>query len=879
MAPPVLSTYRLQLRPGFGFDEAAAVAVYLADLGVTHVYCSPYLQAAPGSTHGYDVVDHSRVNEELGGAEAHARMVKTFEQHGLGQVLDIVPNHMAIAGRHNRWWWDVLENGPASVYASYFDVDWTGSKPPNRLLLPVLGDHYGRVLEAGEIVLVRESGGFVVRYHEHEAPVAPRSLDDLLARASARCGSAELESLAAGFGRLPHAEITERFSMEARHRDKEVLRTQLARLLEEDDEAADAVDAVVAETNADVDAFDQLLERQNYRLAFWRTAKEELDYRRFFDIATLVGLRAEDELVFADTHALVLRWVRDGQLDGLRIDHPDGLRDPEGYLRRLADATGGAWVVVEKILEPGEQLRDSWPVAGTTGYDFLNVAGGLFVDPAGEAPLSELMAELTGEQVDWEASVREKKDLVLREVLAADVHRLTEAFALVCEHNRRFRDYTRRDLTEALREVVVEFPVYRSYAVADRGEVADDDVAVVTAAIERARAVRPDLDADLFGFLRDLLLLRVTGEAERELTMRFQQLTGPAMAKGVEDTAFYTFVRLVSLNEVGGDPGRFGTSVEQFHAACAETATRWPAAMLCTSTHDTKRSEDVRARISLLSEIPGHWAETVRRWRTHNNEHRTAGWPDPAAEYLLYQTLVGAWPLEEERALAYMEKATKEAKTSTSWTEPNQAYDEAVAAFVRAVYADPDFGIDLEGFVARLVEPGRTNGLAQTLVRLTAPGVPDTYQGTELWDLSLVDPDNRRPVDFDERRALLATAQASAGAGADQARHHPKLWVTHRALQLRKDRPDLLGPGAAYEPLAATGASADHAVAYVRGGGCVVVVPRLVLGLAARRWRDTTIELPAGEWRDVLTGAERAGGLVHVGELLDSFPVALLVRE
>jgi (1->4)-alpha-D-glucan 1-alpha-D-glucosylmutase len=815
-------------------------------------------------------------------------MVKTFEQHGLGQVLDIVPNHMAIAGRANRWWWDVLENGPASIYAAYFDVDWAGSKPANRVLLPVLGDHYGRALEAGEIRLRREGGAFVVAYHEHEAPVAPRSLDGLLARASARCGSDELESLAAGFGRLPHATLNDRPNMEARHRDKEVLRTQLGRLLDEDDDAAAAVDAVVAETNADVDAFDQLLERQNYRLAFWRTAREELDYRRFFDIDTLIGLRTEDELVFADTHSLLLRWVRDGQLDGLRIDHPDGLRDPEGYLQRLADAAPGTWVVVEKILEPGERLRQSWPVAGTTGYDFLNRLGGLFVDPAGEAPLSELAAELTGEPVDWSATVREKKDLVLRHVLASDVHRLAEAFALVCECNRRFRDYTRRELTEALREVVVEFPVYRSYVVAERSEVTDEDASVITAAVERARAARPDLDADLFGFLADVLLLRVTGEAEGDLVMRFQQLTGPAMAKGVEDTSFYTFVRLISLNEVGGDPGQFGVSVAAFHAACAETASRWPAAMLCTSTHDTKRSEDVRARISLLSEIPGHWAETVRRWRARNSEHRTAGWPDAAAEHLLYQTLVGAWPLEEDRAVAYMEKATKEAKVHTSWTEPNAAYDEVVAAFVHAVYADADFGIDLEGFVARLVEPGRVNALAQTLVRLTAPGVPDTYQGTELWDLSLVDPDNRRPVDFDTRRRHLArlldtgsagsglSVQKSDGVGEDGV--HPKLLVTHRALQLRKQRPDLLGPRASYEPLHATGASADHAVAYLRGGGCAVVVPRLVLGLAARRWRDTTIDLPAGEWRNVLTGAAVPGGLVAVAELLEHFPVALLVR-
>jgi (1->4)-alpha-D-glucan 1-alpha-D-glucosylmutase len=873
VATPPLSTYRVQLRPGFGFDDLAAVVPYLTALGVSHVYCSPYLQAAPGSTHGYDVVDHGRVNEELGGAEAHARLVKTLEQHGLGQVLDIVPNHMAVASRENTWWWDVLENGPASVYASYFDVDWDPpeAKLRDQVLLPILGDHYGRVLEAGELVLRREGGGFVVGYHEHGAPIAPRSLDELLERAAARCASAELDSLAAGFGRLPLSTATDRAAVEARHRDKEVLRSQLARLLDEDAEIAAAVDAVVAETNAEPDVLDRLLERQNYRLAFWRTAADELDYRRFFDIVSLVGLRTENELVFADTHALVLRWVREGQLDGLRIDHPDGLRDPKGYLARLADATDGAWVVVEKILEPGERLRDGWPVAGTTGYEFLNRLGGLFVDPAGEVPLTALAAELTGVDQDWAATVSEKKDRVLRDVLGADLLRLAEAFARVCEANRRFRDYTRRELTDALHALIVAFPVYRTYVVAEGGEVDADDVAVVTAAVAQARALRPDLDADLFGFLEDLLLLRATGPTEAELVMRFQQLTGPAMAKGVEDTAFYTFVRLLALNEVGGDPGRFGVSVAAFHDACREAAQCWPAAMVCTSTHDTKRSEDVRARLSLLSEIPGHWAETVRRWRGHNERYRVDGWPDATAEYVLYQTLVGTWPLEEDRALAYMEKATKEAKTHTSWTDPDPVYDAAVAAFVRAVYADADFGIDLEGFVARLVEPGRVTGLSQQLLKLTAPGVPDVYQGTELWDLSLVDPDNRRPVDFDERRRLLSSLDPAMSA-------HPKLLVTQRALHLRRRRPDLLGPGASYEPLIATGASADHAVAFLRGGGCAVVAPRLVLGLAARRWRDTTIELPAGEWRDELTGLELSGGLVSVGEVLARFPVALLVR-
>jgi (1->4)-alpha-D-glucan 1-alpha-D-glucosylmutase len=460
-----LSTYRAQLHSRFGFDDVGAIAPYLADLGVSHLYASPYLQAAPGSTHGYDVVDHSRVNGELGGAAAHRRMCDALGAAGLGQILDIVPNHMAIGGRENAWWWDVLENGPSSLYAAYFDVDWDPpeAKLRHKVLLAVLGDHYGRVLEAGELALAREGGSFVVRYHEHVAPIAPPTMDGVLAAAAERCASAELESLATALGRLPASTLTDRDSVRERHRDKEVLADRLAALCDDDEAVAEAVDAMVAETNADPDHLDAVLERQNYRLAYWRTAGRELDYRRFFDITTLIGLRVEDPQVFEDTHQLVLGWVADGTLDGLRVDHPDGLRDPEGYLARLAEATGGAWVVVEKILEPGEELPLTWPVAGTTGYDFLNRVGGLFVDPDGHKPLLELFAGLTGQSTDWASVVLEKKHQVLRQVLAADLNALTAAFVRVCERHRRFRDYTRHELHEVLREVAAAFPVYRAY--------------------------------------------------------------------------------------------------------------------------------------------------------------------------------------------------------------------------------------------------------------------------------------------------------------------------------------------------------------------------------------------------------------------------------
>ncbi len=734
-----LSTYRVQLRPEFGFDEAAEIAGYLADLGISHLYSSPYLQAARGSTHGYDVIDPTRVNEELGGEEGHARLCAALGEAGLGQVLDVVPNHMAITERSNTWWWDVLENGPSSRYASYFDVDWD---PPqarlrNTVLLPILGDHYGRVLEAGEMKLVRRDGKFEIHYHEHRMPVAPSSLDTLLAGAARRCGSPDLAFIADSYGQLPLSTATDRESVARRHRDKEVLAGQLARLCEEKPGVAAAVDAVVEEWNADPDRLDELLQRQNYRPALWRTAGQELDYRRFFDVHTLIGLRTEDEAVLADTHSLIFRWLQEGVLDGVRIDHPDGLRDPKQYFDRLRATAPEAWIVVEKILEPGEPLRESWPVDGTTGYDFLNLAGGLFVDRASERALTDLYTEMTGESPEWAELVREKKLLVLGDLLASDVNRLAEVFLQVCERHRRHRDYTRFELRQAIREAVACFPVYRTYVRAEAGEVspeAPEDIREVEAAIEAAKAHRSDLPPDLFDFFRDLLLLRAgdIADVESELVMRFQQLTGPAMAKGVEDTAFYNYHRLVSLNEVGGSPGAFGISVEELHEACAGNQRRWPAAMLATSTHDTKRSEDVRARISLLSEIPERWGEAVRRWFDHNEKHLRGGSPDRNAQYLLYQTLVGAWPISVERVQAYMEKAAREAKSQTSWTRVNAEYEEALAGFIQDILEDRDFVADLEGFVAPLVEPGRISSLAQTLLKLTSPGSPDFYQGTEL---------------------------------------------------------------------------------------------------------------------------------------------------
>ncbi len=876
---PVRSTYRLQLHSGFTFDDASAVADYLRELGVSHVYCSPYLQAAPGSKHGYDVVDYHRVNQDLGGEEARKRFCDRLAECGLGQILDIVPNHMAITGHYNAWWWDTLENGALSRYAPYFDIDWNAPEERlrNKILLPLLGDHYGLVLAAGDLKLERTGGSFVIRYFEHTFPVAPESLGPLLARAADRSRSAELGFLADSLARLPVTVETDYASLLAHDRNKEAIRELLTKLLASQPEIARAVDDVIQETNENIDELDALLSRQNYRLSRWRSAERELVYRRFFDINTLVGVRTEDERVFEDTHQLILDWLRRGELDGVRVDHPDGLRDPAEYFRRLREAAPDAWIVAEKILQPGEHLPSTWCIAGTTGYDFLNLAGGLFVDSRGEAPMNELYREFTGEPVDFPAVAREKKQQVLRDILGSDINRLTALFLQICEEHREHRDYTRHEIHEAIREVVAAFPVYRTYIRAAAGAISESDIEYISQAVEMAKTARPDLEARLFDFLRDVLWLRVKGAMESEFVMRFQQVTAAAMAKGVEDTAFYSYLRLISLNEVGGDPGRFSVSVDEFHRACAETQQHEPFTMLASSTHDTKRSEDVRIRIGMLSEIPLAWGEAVRRWSNANAKYRSGEAPDRKTEYLLYQTLVGAWPISKDRLFEYARKAVREAKEKTSWITPNPVFEEALEKFISALLDDAEFLADLESFLAPLIERARTTSLALVLLKLTAPGVPDTYQGTDLWDLSLVDPDNRRPVDFAMRRRLLAELDRLC---PDQilARSEeglPKLWTIRQALRTRNAHPAAFEGG--YEALWASGPRASHVVAFQRGGEAITIVPRLLFALSD--WEGTVIEIPGGHWRNQLTGDWMEGGKTEIATLFSKFPVALLVRE
>ena len=812
------ATYRVQLHADFTFDDAATITGYLADLGISHLYCSPYLQARAGSTHGYDVVDHRRFSEELGGTDGHARLAAALEDNGMGHVLDVVPNHMAVGDRANEWWWDVLRNGPTSPFAPFFDINWDPPADKLRWMIhcPVLGDHYGRVLEAGDLRLEREGDEVLLRYFEHVYPVSPDSLEEL---------------------------------------------------------GGDDVDGFIEKANDDPDTMHRVHERQHYRLAFWKTAGQELNYRRFFAINELVALRMENPTVFEHVHGSILDLVRSGKLQGLRIDHVDGLKDPEDYLQRLRAEARSAYIVVEKILEGAEALPSSWPVQGTTGYDYLNVAGGLMIDPAAEAPLTDLYASVTGASVDVEELTREKKWLLMTTELATDLERLTDLFVDVCEGYPRHRDYTRTDLRTALGETIAAFPVYRSYV--RGGRCSDQDERVVGEAIDLAAKRRTELEPDLFQLLGDILLMRTPNALDKELALRFQQTSGPVMAKGVEDTLFYAYNRFAALNEVGGDPTRFGIGIDEFHEWNEERAQAWPHAMLASSTHDTKRSEDVRSRLAVLSEIPDAWADAVTGWIERNERHRVHGMPDRDMEYLLYQTLVGAWPLSIERATEYMAKASKEAKVHTSWIDPNDDYDDALRVFVGSVLSDEDFVSSVESFVAPLVDPGYVISLGQTLLKMTAPGVPDIYQGQELWDFSLVDPDNRRPVDYDARRNLLASLDglSAAEAWAGRSSGSPKLMVVTRALETRAERPETFE--GSYRALRAAGRHADRVVAFARNDDVATVVPRLTFGLD--EWADTSLALPGGEWDDVFTGARRSG-TVAVADLLDGFPVALLKR-
>lgn len=849
---PLRATYRIQLTPTAGFDRAAALVPYLAELGVSHLYLSPIMEAVPGSTHGYDVIDPGRVREELGGDAGLARLAAAAHAAGLGLIADIVPNHMAAHAGNPRWR-DVLENGPASRYAAHFDVDWNGDA---RIRLPVLGARYGHVLAAGDLRLERRGADVeVVLPGDLRLPMAPRALGAVLEAAARRLGRDDLGFLGDGLVALPATDDADRVSVERRHRDHAILRALFRTLLAEPAIAA-AVDEALAEAAANPETLDALLERQPYRLVFWRTQRADVGYRRFFDVASLVGVRVEAEHVFDDVHRRTLALVADGTLDGLRIDHVDGLRDPAGYLARLRAAARGVWIGVEKILGADERLPAGWPVDGTTGYETGEAIGAVLIDPRGEAALTAFAERYTGEPFAVAAEVRRARREVLTQAFGGEVRRLTRLAMAALAGDARFRDVVDDEVSEALIELLAGYEVYRTYGLGGQPPPAAQ-IAHLDRAVAAALEARSDLDRDLLGWLRAVLAFGGGDPAADELALVTQQMTGAVMAKAVEDTVFYRHVRLLARNEVGAEPGRFALDLAGFHARMAAAA---PGALIATSTHDSKRGEDVRARLAVLSEIPDAWIAAVERWTARADRHRRGELPDRHTMYVLWQTLVGAWPLDAPRLHGFLEKAMREAKRATSWTRIDAAYEAAAHDFADAVLADRELRDDVGGFVRAIAGAGWRNGLAQTLLKLTVPGIPDLYQGSERWHLRLVDPDNRHDV---APRGPLPAAMPPPPAGIDDD-GASKLWLIREALALRARRAaDFAG---AYTPLAA----AAHLIAFVRGEGVVVVAPRWT---CADRG-DAAVELPPGAWRGL-------DGVVHAGSataLFANFPVALLER-
>ncbi|MEO7909496.1 MAG: malto-oligosyltrehalose synthase [Roseiflexaceae bacterium] len=1013
------ATYRLQFNRLFTFDDARHRLAYLDQLGISDVYASPYLRARAESTHGYDIADHNQLNPAVGDQAAYEALVDELHARGMGQILDVVPNHMGIGESTNSWWMDVLENGPSSRFAPYFDIDWHPLKAEleNKVLLPILGLQYGRVLENCELVLVYEDGAFFLRYWQTDLPINPRTYVDILRlpleQLIETLGSEheqvlEYQSIMTGLEHLPPRTETERTKVVERGREKEILKRRLAALTDAAPDVRAAIEQTIRYFNGQrgdprsFDLLDALIERQAYRLSYWRVAAEEINYRRFFDVNDLAAIRMDRTEVFEATHKLVLRLLAEGKINGLRVDHPDGLWDPAGYFRRLQESYLEAvderrttndenslndresdalatksdppsfglrpssnrplYIVAEKILARGERLPEDWAVHGTSGYDYLNALNGIFVDGTTEKRFSEIYADFIGARLRFDDLVYATRKQIMQVSMASEVNVLTYQLNRVSEHNRYYRDFTLYSLRAALRELIACFPVYRTYIVATTEQVEERDRIVIETAVNRARSRNPTIEPSIYDFLRDILLLRYPDtldpearEEQRTFVMKFQQLTGPVMAKGMEDTAFYIYNRLTSLNEVGGEPQRFGTTVAAFHRQNQERLRDWPAAMLATSTHDTKRSEDVRARISVLSELPEQWRRALTRWSRWNRRKKidVDGKPAPQRneEYLLYQTLLGVWPFEQiederrttnddisapssfvvrpssefvERIQDYMVKAIREAKVNTSWLNPNTTYDQALRAFVAAVLEDTPgnrFLADFRSLHALVAHFGAFNALSQTLLKLTSPGVPDIYQGSEIWAFSLVDPDNRRPVDYDLRAWWLGELIDIDGNRAELARTlvdskadgRIKLYLTHRALRFRRDHAELFRVGS-YAPLEATGDAGEHIVAFARalttlsssssargasvsGEEALIVAPRLLakrlheahaLPLGHAAWSNTLLALPNAtlgqRYRDIFTDRiqpviERDGAIgLPLAELLDYFPVALLER-
>jgi (1->4)-alpha-D-glucan 1-alpha-D-glucosylmutase len=963
-----LTTYRLQLHPGFGFREAAALADYLAALGVTDCYTSPVLKARPGSTHGYDITDHGRINPELGGEAGYDDFAAALRARDLGHLLDFAPNHMAADAGANPWWRDVLENGPASRYADFFDIVWNPKKPElkNKVLLPILGDQYGAVLERGELKLAFDGGRFSLLTPAGPLPIDPQQAPQILRHGLDRLArdlgsdpaAAEFLSILTALEKLPLRSDIQTGRPEERRRESEAARGRLeklaagsARVARHVEEALRFFNGVPGEPSS-FDALHGLLESQGYRLSYWKAAADEINYRRFFDINDLAGLRMEREEVFEATHGLVLDLLASGKATGLRIDHPDGLYDPSRYFERLQAAFVRAWVrrrvrpggeltseevaaleawradalrkdfksaaarplyvVAEKILSPGEEIDPHWAVDGSSGYEFLNDVNRVFADPAGSAALVRVYETFTGKRAPPETVAYASKKAITSTTMASELNVLADRLAGISESDRRTRDFTRQSLRRALGEIVACFPVYRTYVTGPRATAYDR--AVIDEAVARARRRNPAMEPTIFEFIREHMLPKnpeapddAASRDEIRFAMKMQQYTAPVQAKGIEDTAFYRYHVLISNNEVGSELARFTETLGQFHAANRRRAEQMPRTLLATATHDTKRGEDARARIVALSEIPTEWAAEVERWSRANRRAKTelAGSPAPDAndEYFFYQVLLGAWDFDRgeargtapllERLQAYLLKAGREAKLKTSWLAPNAEYEKATADFAAAALSNGAFLERFLPFARRVAELGALSSLSRTVLKAASPGVADFFQGTELWDLSLVDPDNRRPVDYRARREMLASLEPllSGGPGAPAGLRalleawpdgRVKMFVTAKALRCRRGRRELFLKGS-YAPLEVRGRWADRFVAFRRAHGgeqAIVVAPRL---LAGPLWKKgaagaralthaTSLVPPRGGFPplvDVFTGTRLASG----GSLRESLPV------
>jgi (1->4)-alpha-D-glucan 1-alpha-D-glucosylmutase len=936
------STYRLQFNRQFTFTHAREIVPYLDALGISDCYASPYFQARAESLHGYDITDHNKLNAAIGSRAEYDAWIADLHAHGMGQIVDFVPNHMGVGEPLNQWWMDVLENGPSSTYAPYFDIDWKPLKSDlqDKVLLPILGDQYGRVLERGELQVHFEAGAFFLRYYDHEFPIAPGTYRHILQIALEKLAPfksqdfyAEFQSIITALEYLPRRTETNPQRIAERAREKEIIKRRLERRCQEAPQVQAAVMQAVADINGQAgdprsfDALDELLNDQSYRLAFWRVAAEEINYRRFFDINDLAAIRMELPEVFDATHKLLLELVGAGAVTGVRIDHPDGLYLPKEYFeklqRRCAAVLGiplpddgrASYLLVEKILSGNETLRRDWPVHGTTGYEFAKLLSNVLVDASSEQAITKTFQRFIGHSMHFGHLVYAKKRLVMRLSLANDVNVLGDMLDRLSETNRWFRDFTLDALARAVRETIACFPVYRTY-VAPGQPVSDEDRAVIERAVTAAKRRNPALEESVFNFLRDILLFRFpenlddeAREAHAHFVLKFQQSTGPIMAKGLEDTAFYIYNRLAALNEVGGEPQHFGISVDAFHERNLERQRDWPATLLATSTHDTKRSEDVRARMLAIAEVPQLWRSALQRWRVINRRWKRnleeAAAPDANEEYLFYQTLLGTWPIDAagraestvdseyiERIQAYMAKALKEAKVNTSWIQPNEPWDSAMSDFVAQVLdSSPKnkFIPSLLPVAEEIARLGAINSLSQVALKLTAAGVPDIYQGSEIWNFSLVDPDNRRPVNYEQRRQMLASLQTSSPE--DLLQQWPdgriKLFLTQRLLRFRREHQALFEHGK-YLPLTLSGTFSDCCIAFAReheGRWIAVLAPRLSSRVGfppiGGKWQDTAVELPASlsreGARELFTGRELRGddGVVKLSNAMAILPFAV----